>query len=316
MVMIARPVDANPLLEETTFRLRAELAAAGYGSEVATCAVDPASGRAGCPRDQALATIALARANGATTIFVTSKLRSGVELRRQVRVQAEDGGGDATLLAVRAVELLRDLQLEVAQVSDDDEDPTPLEPFNGGAGSTGSRWYLWGGGALLLVPWTTSRSFDVAPGAVVGLGMRLGEHVMLVLDAAGPFAGSLAVGAVNASGSITDRPIYGAVGKLAVRLGAQSPVQGFFAKFSVGLMYTYAELDPSLSYGSAGTAVAPMGGFGPGYTIRLTPRLFVSTDFEVVWTSNVRIEAVDSSLLASSGNVRMFFNVTAGFGLP
>src|SRR5947209_7199654 len=83
------------------------------------------------------------------------------------RVQAEDGGGDATLLAVRAVELLRDLQLEVAQVADDDEDPTPLEPFSGGAGSTGSRWYLWGGGAVLLVPWTTSSSFDVAPGALV-----------------------------------------------------------------------------------------------------------------------------------------------------
>ena len=47
-----------------------------------------------------------------------------------MHVEANEGGGDATLLAVRAVELLRDLQLEVAQVAEDDEDPKPLELYN------------------------------------------------------------------------------------------------------------------------------------------------------------------------------------------
>lgn len=316
VVLIARPADADPVLEETTLRLRAELAAAGYGSQAAMCAEDPRSGRAACPRDETLATISLARANGTTTIAVTSKLRKGADLRREVQVNADDGGGDATLLAVRAVELLRDLQLEVAQVARDDEDPRPLELYHEPARSPGVRLFLWAGGSMLLTPWTTSPAFDAAPGAVVGLGMRLDEQVMLVLDAAGPFAASLPVGSRDARGSVTDRSIYAGVAKLALCLGAQSAVHGFFSKFFVGLSYTYAELDPAVSHGSSGTSVAPMVGFGPGYTIRITPRVFVSTDLEVVATNNLRIDTSKWMILTESGTARLFFNVVAGFALP
>ena len=59
-----------------------------------------------------------------------------------------------------------------------------------------------------------------------------------------------------------------------------------------------------------------MVGFGPGYTVRITPRLLVSTDIEVVATTNLRIESKNASILDESGNVRLFFNVTAGFRLP
>ena len=315
VVMIARPANPNLVLEETTWRLRAELAAAGYGSQVVTCAADPLSGRLECPRDETLATIALARANGTTTISVTSRLRKGAELRREVHVDTKDGGGDATLLAVRAVELLRDLQLEVAQVAQDDEDPKPLELYHE-PGRPPGRWYLWGGGSALLTPWTTSAAFVVAPGVILGVGIRLDEKVMLVLNAAGPFASSLPLGSRNASGAVTDRSIYTGVGKLALRLGAQSAVQGFFSKFFVGLSYTYVQLDPAVSYGSSGTAVAPLAGFGPGYTIRITPRLCVSTDLEVVATTNIKIVTSTRLTLAESGTVRLFFNVMAGVALP
>ena len=64
-------------------------------------------------------------------------------------------------------------------------------------GSTGSRWYLWGGGAMLFVPWTTSRAFGAAPGGLVGLGMRLNEQAMIIVDAAGPFAASLPIGSTD-----------------------------------------------------------------------------------------------------------------------
>ena len=58
--LAARAADADPVLQETTLRLRPELAAAGYGSQLATCAVDPVAGPAACPRDTTLATISLA----------------------------------------------------------------------------------------------------------------------------------------------------------------------------------------------------------------------------------------------------------------
>ena len=99
-VTIARPADADAVLQETTSRLRPELAAAGYGSQVATCAVDPMTGPTACPRDQTLAIISLARANGTTSIFVTSRLQNGRELHRHVQVEAENGGGDATLVRI------------------------------------------------------------------------------------------------------------------------------------------------------------------------------------------------------------------------
>src|SRR6185312_13950442 len=114
VVSIDRPAQADAILAEASLRLRAELAASGYDSRIVSCDVDPLAGPADCPRDETVASISLARAADATSIFVSSKLKSGLELRRQVRVRNDDGGSDATLLAVRAVELLRDLQVTVA----------------------------------------------------------------------------------------------------------------------------------------------------------------------------------------------------------
>jgi hypothetical protein len=317
-VMIARPADADPVLEEATFRLRSELAAAGYDSQVATCAVDPLTGPADCPREGTVAAISLVRANGTTSIFVTSRRRSGRELRRHVRVSTEDGGADATLLAVRAVELLRDLQLEVAQVAEDDENPKPVELFQEPAGAQAGRWSLWGGGSMLLVPWTASRPVGPTWGGIIGVGAELTEQVMLVLDAAGPFAGSLPIGAPNSTASYSDRPLYAVVSKLALCVGTRSAVRGMFSKVFVGLSYTHVQLDPTISTDSSGSDVTPMVGFGPGYTLQITPRLLVSINLELVATSsNFRIaEKTGGSVLAQSGMYRVFLNVTTAVRLP
>jgi len=323
-VMIERPADADPVLQETTSRLRRELAAAGYGSEVATCAVDPASGAGACPRDQTStrAAISLAHAGGATSIFVTSRLKSGRELQRHVRVPSEEGGDDATLLAVRAVELLRDLQVEVAQVAGDDEEPKPVELDKGSAAPRPLRWTLWAGGSLLVVPWTTNTTSTTSPavgpatGCEVGLGVQVNDQVMVVLDAAGPFATSLPLGAPkSADGPYSDRTVYDVVARVALRLGTRSAVQGMFTKVFVGLSYTYAELDPSIS-GSSRSALLPMVGGGPGYAFQITPRLLASIDLEIVGITNLRIENKLRSVLAESGIFRGFLNLTAAVRLP
>lgn len=315
-VMIARPADADPVLQETTSRLGRELAAAGYASEVATCPVDPVAGAGACARDQSRAAISLARADGETSIFVTSRLRSGRVLRRHVRVQSQDGGDDATLLAVRAVEVLRDLQLEVAQVAGDDEDPKPVELYKESAAPQPLRWYLWAGGSMLFVPWTTSRPVGATSGGALGLGAQVNEQVMVVLDAAGPFAGSLPVGSPRPSGGpYSDRSVYDVVARLTLRLGTGSAVRGMFSKLFVGLSYTYAELDSSIS-GSSRGALAPMVGGGPGYTFQLTPRLLASIDLEVAGIPNLRIETKLGGVLAESGTFRAFLNATAAVRLP
>ncbi len=316
-VMIERPADADPVLQETTLRLRRELAAAGHDSEVATCPVDLFAGAGACPRDETRAAISLARAAGATAIFVTSRLKNGRELRRQMRVQDQDGGADATLLAVRAVELLRDVQVEVAQVTGDDEDPRPLELYKDGAPPQPLRWYLWAGGSVSFIPWTTSHAIGPATGFQVGVGVQVNEQVMVVLDAAGPFAESLPIGSPTVTGGLyADRSVYDVVARLALRVGTRSAAAGMFSKVFVGLSYVYADVDPSISNISSRSAVAPMVGGGPGYTLQVTRTVLASIDLEVVAVPNLRIESQRKEVLAESGSFRAFLNLTAAVRLP
>ncbi len=326
-VMIERPADADRVLQETTLRLRRELVAAGYGSEVVTCPVDPAADASAdaCPRDQTSAVISLARDVGATSILVTSRLRSGRELRRHVRVPNEDGGGDATLLAVRAVELLRDLQLEVAQVAaGDDEDPRPVELDKESAPGVPLRWYLWAGGSMLFIPWTTYSTVGLAnaspigpaPGCEVGVGIQVNDQVMLVADAVGPFAASLPLGAPSRTDApYSDRSVYDVVARLALRLGTRSATQGLFSQVFVGLSYMYADLDSSISNNSR-SALAPMVGGGPGYTLQVTRTLLASLDLEVAAAPDLRIVTQQADLQAKSGMFRAFLNLTAAVRLP
>jgi hypothetical protein len=317
VVMIERPAGADPVLQETSLRLRAELAAAGYSSRMATCAVDPLAGPADCPRDETLASISLARANDTTSIFVTSRRRSGLELRRQVRVQAQDGGGDATLLAVRAVELLRDLQLEVAQAAHDDEDPKPLEPFTEPPASTGPRFYLMGGAEMLFTPWANTSHDFPALGGVVGLGARLGQRFLLIVDGAGPFAITLPIGSpIVASGPRTQRNVYQAIGRLALRVGGRSGVEGPFATFFAGAVYMDVQLDPLVSNGP-GQVLSPLVGFDIGYTVRITPSLIVAGEVELIdspWKIEIDDRTRQSLTDSSYGWVAV--NVTAALGLP
>jgi len=70
---------------------------------------DPGAARAGVER----AIIALAREDGVVTIEVIEKLLNGSKFFRLVYVPARDGGDDPAVLAVRGVELLRDLHMDV-----------------------------------------------------------------------------------------------------------------------------------------------------------------------------------------------------------
>ncbi len=316
-VTIERPADADSVLQETTSRLRPELAAAGYASQVATCAVDPLAGPAACPRDNTASTISLARANGTTSIFVTSRLRSGRDLRRQVRVRPEDGGGDATLLAVRAVELLRDLQVEVAQVAEDDEDPKPLEQFKEPPDSRPSRWHLIGGATTLFIPWTNRSAFVPGVGGLLGVGARFGHRVMAVIDAAGPFAMQVPIGVPDfPNGPATPRQLYQAVARLSLRIGRRSPLEGPFATVCAGVGYMTLQLDPLVSTVSTTKFVPALVGLGVGYSTHVTPALAVTADVDLIGAPTLEIQTMDGRPLTRSSAVWLAVNLTAALALP
>src|SRR3954452_20236605 len=111
IVAVRRPPPGDAVLGEAGSRLRSELAAMGLEGQFVDCPpTETDSG--GCPDAAATATISLARRDdGIIEIGVRTMLPDGLELSRHIRVLARDGGEDPAVLAVRAVELLRDLRL-------------------------------------------------------------------------------------------------------------------------------------------------------------------------------------------------------------
>ena len=136
-VGILSPDAADPVINEAIARLRAELRLVGLegaligcdaaGAEDArACAPDSSAERAAVPEAEtpppspgatragvARAIIALAREDGVVTIEVIEKLLNGSKFFRLVYVPTREGGDDPAVLAVRGVELLRDLHMDV-----------------------------------------------------------------------------------------------------------------------------------------------------------------------------------------------------------
>jgi hypothetical protein len=147
-VAVLAPLPDDPVIVEAVSRLRSELGVIGVTSHLAACtddvavdaracdearaaraagagavtppgsgvppgAASPAGEAATPPRGRPSAIISLAREDGVVTIEVIERLPNGSRFFRLVYVPARDGGKDPAVLAVRGVELLRDLQMDV-----------------------------------------------------------------------------------------------------------------------------------------------------------------------------------------------------------
>ena len=132
-VGIVAPDAGDPVISEVISRLRAELRLVGLEGQLLGCDDDGAQearvcsqeATAGPPVDRApaapgaapagvaSATIALGRQDDVVTLEVIEKLLNGSKFSRLVYVPARDGGDDPAVLAVRGVELLRDLHMDV-----------------------------------------------------------------------------------------------------------------------------------------------------------------------------------------------------------
>jgi|GEM_PF-1371105 len=128
-VAIVAPGPPDAVVTEAVARLRAELSAVGLASHTVSC-TDPAAADAlACAAPGRLtgalpekteavvartaATIVVAREDGVITLEVIERLSNGSQVFRLVYVPAAEGGSDPAVLAIRGVELLRDVHLDV-----------------------------------------------------------------------------------------------------------------------------------------------------------------------------------------------------------
>jgi len=125
-VTVVEPPADDRVLVEAGVRIRSELDAAGLSNRALTCA--GGVGSSGCDAKASAAAIALSRQDGLATIRVIASLPDGYELHRLIRVPPAAGGDDPSVLAVRAVELLRDIYLDVPRELAYRDEPKPAPP--------------------------------------------------------------------------------------------------------------------------------------------------------------------------------------------
>jgi hypothetical protein len=178
-VAVLRPPGADRVLVEAAARLRQELGASGMTSALVDAA-DDASTHVAFVREDGVATIDVvaARADKAS-----DEASHEAPARRRVHVKADEGGEDPSVLAVRAVELLRGLRLEVRPAPA--APPPPPEPEVVDAPPPAPRlWDLAAGASVLEArPYSAARAI----GPTLGASVAVLPYASLVTVAAGPF---------------------------------------------------------------------------------------------------------------------------------
>jgi hypothetical protein len=282
LVAVRRPPPGDTVLAEAGSRLRSELAAMGLEGQFVDCPPTESEGGA-CPDAAATATISLARRDdGIVEIGVRTILPDGLELSRHVRVLARDGGDDPAVLAVRAVELLRDLRLTGQRPTRrrptgpawDDEDPKiPLPPP---PPPGPPRWRLSTGAAAIASPASNQPGVGPALGVAISAGTVVGPHLLIFASFAGPFNKSLS--ATNAVAQPVAGRLVQALATLELRFKfTAGPLEPFVAALS-GVNYLKTTFDTTLS------AWVPLFGVGGGVSWSFWKRFYLCFDTKVFVT--------------------------------
>ena len=287
-VAVVRPATQDPLLEEASSRIRSELTAAGLPSRLVDCG-EPTE--APCPGPDAVAAIALGRKEGVVLLDVRAFLPDGLELSRHVRVLDRDGGQDPSVLAVRAVELLRDLRLNAQRRAparpsppavDDEEPRIPLPP------PPPPRWRLSTGVGMLAAPKSNQPGIWPAVGATLAAGKVLEPRWTAVLTLGGPFNSSFHLDPNNGATLIQ------ALATLEFRYQFPQRLVRPFVSMLSGVNYLHANVPSGMP--PISTAWVPLFGGGGGLSRDLGENFSVAVEGEVFAT-------VPSELIKISGGV-------------
>jgi hypothetical protein len=302
-----RPPSDDALLVEAESRIHSELQAAGLEARTADCRADAATNPDACPDLDAPATISLHREDGVVEINVRAVSPDGLELRRHVRVIDRAGGKDPSVLAVRAVEILRDLQLAARRPAPtgpprparDDEVPTPLTPLPPlqpeRPREPAPRWHLSLGLAMLASLPSAKPGVGPTLGGVAGLGRVIAPHLIVQVTVAGPFLNGLGtVGYKSAS-------LSQGLGVLELRHQfASVPLQPF-AGLIAGVNYLQATIDSN--YGSTQTSwsFVPLFGGSIGLWHDASRLLTSSIEAQIFLTAPPKIVNLEGKALGQTG---------------
>jgi hypothetical protein len=261
------------VLEEASLRIRSELQAAGTSSQLIDCSTPGTPTAPNCADSSAAARISLSREEGIATIQVMASLPDGLELRRHVRVPVEAGGGDPSVLAVRAVELLRDIYLDIPRVTRQPEAvaaagpraPAPAVAVAPRPRVVQGRAFL--GGAVLQGRW----GLGAAAAPAFGFGLTFYSRLSIVISVAGPFherVGSAIEGTAETWQTLGALQLRYEIGEGRVRpFGAAG--LGLYAMRARGEPQPSEEMQVVLTR----SKLAPLVSLGIGVVVRIFPWL-------------------------------------------
>jgi hypothetical protein len=319
-VAVGQPPPDDRLLDATSSRIRSELAASGLESRFVDCAGADATG---CATSEALATISLLRDGDQIAIRVRALRPDGLELSRLVRVRPGEGADDPAVLAIRAVELLRDVRLDIERPppspprpargdgspARDDEEPEPLT-FSPPPEPGPPVWWLSGGPALLASAASGAPGLGPAVGLALEGDVGIAPHLAATATLAGPFNRTL--GPYPAG----EAALLQAVGLLGLRyrFGARA-IQPFVAAF-LGVEYLSARI--TQSGGGSGTASTwvPLAGAGLGGRVDFLRRFTASLEGDLFATEPQVSVVVAARDLGRAGAPSFLIAATVGVGFP
>ena len=313
IVAVRRPPPGDTVLGEAGSRLRSELAAMGLDGQFVDCPpteTDPGT----CPDAEATATISLARRDdGIVEIGVRTILSDGLELSRHVRVLARDGGDDPAVLAVRAVELLRDLRLTgqrpaprgpTGPARDDEEPKLPPPP------PVPPRWHLSTGVALLGSP--RGDQPGVGPGFGLAIAARadVGPSLALVASVAGPFHSSL--GPIDERSAALVQALATLELHFRMKLGPVEP----FAALLTGINYLNATIPLAAVGPSNSSAWVPLFGVGGGIARSFETGFYFCLEAAGFVTQPNMLVYIDGEVAGGTGAPSILLSASAGVTVP
>jgi len=300
-VAVIRPIAGDAVLEEATVRIRSELDAAGTRNQLVDCPRSGPSEWRACTESSSAAWISLAREDGIATIQVMATLPDGLELRRHVRVPPDAGGKDPSVLAVRAVELLRDIYLDIPRVaarSRSSGAPPPAEPASGASAPASRIAGLAFVGAGVL---QGRRGLGAAAAPVFGFGVSFASRLTLLASVARPFQATVGgpnVGRVDTLQTLAALTLRYELGPMRVRPYAAAGV-------GVYSMRVQSASPPPEMLGPAPSALAPLIAVGVGVIARVFPWLAITLDVQeaaILPTQDVTVvNAMTTTLIGRAG---------------
>ena len=298
-VTVIDPPADDRVLVEAALRIRSELDAAGLSNRTVTCS--GGVGSAGCDATASAAAIALSRQEGLPTIRVIATLPDGYELHRLIRVSGAAGGDDPSVLAVRAVELLRDIYLDIPREFPRREQTKPSPPPAAVAAAapeeTGSDHWpirIFLGAALLQ----GRRGLGPAVAPVLGVAVPIGHGVSLAGTAAGPFdrlVGDAATGTATTTQALAMLGV-----RYELYLGRVSP----FAMIASGVHTIRAAGNPIQGMNQMalmGSSTTPLFAFGAGIAVWLRRWLAATAQMEAFYTQPMTDVIVSETPVGRSG---------------